>query len=93
MNWCCMGFEGHCLAAGGRGFSVLVSTRDGPAPSFILQHRALDPGAEVPPSTSPLSFVSDVKIRFCPWCGVNLSKWYRRTFGELDRSDLQVGGF
>ena len=90
MKWCCGVFQGWFQEAGKRGLGVFVSTRDGPEPAFILQYRALDPGATVPYTDSPLSFVSDMHIHFCPWCGANLKKVYRSTFHELDRSELRV---
>jgi hypothetical protein len=90
MKWCCMGFQGHVAAAGTRGFGAFASRRDSSEPTFILQHRALDRGALVPRTESPLSSVTDVQIRFCPRCGVNLKKWYTASLGEIDRSELQI---
>jgi hypothetical protein len=89
MKWCCKVFEGWFQEAGKRGLGVF-GTSEGSELAFILQFRALDPGAPVPRSTSPLSSVSDVHIHFCPWCGADLKKMYRDTFRELDRSELQV---
>jgi len=59
-------------------------------PAFILQYRALDPGSPIPDTNYPLSTVSDMHIQFCPWCGVRLKEFYRRTYHELDRSALRV---
>jgi hypothetical protein len=90
MKWCCKVFQGWFEGAGERGFGVFVSTHDDPEPAFILQYRALDPGVPVPQTDFPLSFVSDVHIHFCPWCGADLKRAYRDSFRELDRSELQV---
>ncbi len=90
MKWCCEVFHGWFDEAGKRGLGVFVSMQDDSEPAFILQYRALDPGASVPYTDFPLSFVSQVHIRFCPWCGARLIKAYRTTTRELDRSDLQV---
>jgi hypothetical protein len=89
MKWCCKVFEGWFQQAGQRGLGVF-GTSEGPETAFILQFRALDPGAPLQHSTSLLSSVSDVHIHFCPWCGADLKKTYRDTFGDLDRSELQV---
>jgi len=90
MKWCCMGFEGNFQTAGARGFGVFVSKRSGSEPEFILQHRSLDPGAPTPNFEYPISLVSDVRMRFCPWCGVSLRDWYRSATEDLDRSELKV---
>jgi len=92
MKWCCMGFEGNFQMAGARGFGTFVSRKDGQEPSFILQHRAVDPGVVVPNSGHPLSLVSDIHIQFCPWCGVKLRDFYKGSLAELDLSNLAVGG-
>jgi hypothetical protein len=67
-----------------------VTTQGNSEPVFILQHRALEPGGPVPYTDFALSSVSDVHIHFCPWCGVDLRKWYRDNFRDLDRSELRV---
>lgn len=90
MKWCCMGFQAHVLAAGSRGSGIFVSTRDTSEPAFILQFRALEPGAAVPQTESPLSSITDLQIQFCPWCGANLKKVYGDAYKDLDRSYLQV---
>jgi hypothetical protein len=90
MKWCCKVFQGWFEEAGKRGLGVFVSTKGDPEPAFILQYRALDPGVPAPQPDSPLSFVSDVRIHFCPWCGADLKRSYRDRFPELDRSELQV---
>jgi len=89
MKCCCAVFEGWLSQAGKRGLGVF-GTNEGSEPAFILQFRALEPGAPLPLTESPLSSVSDVQIQFCPWCGANLGKAYRDVFRELDRSELRV---
>ena len=90
MKWCCLGFQGNFQKAGTRGFGVFVTTQNGPEPEFVLQHRAVDPGKSVTSLDYPVSLVSDMQLQFCPWCGVKLKDWYRKTFKELDRPDLKV---
>ena len=88
-KWCCAGLEGHFRMTGMRGFSVFVAAA-GANSAFILQHRAVEPGAATPNSDQPLSVVSDVQIQFCPWCGVRLQKHYQERLQDLDRSDLRI---
>lgn len=90
MKWCCMGFKGNFEMAGSRGFGMFVSTKDGPEPIFILQHRALDEHSPLPNTTYPITVVTDARIQFCPWCGVRLKQFYGDSYGKLDRSDLRV---
>jgi len=90
MRWCCEVFQGWFGEAGKRGLGIFVATQGDSDPTFILQYRALDPGAPPPHTDFPLSTVSEVGILFCPWCGANLWKSYRDSFVELDRSELRV---
>ena len=90
MKWCCMGFQGNFQIAGSRGFGIFVSTKDGSEPSLILQHRSLDERSSAPNRNYPISLVTDVRIQFCPWCGVRLKQFYWDSYRELDRSDLRV---
>jgi hypothetical protein len=90
MEWCCQVFRGWLGHAGHRGLGVFVSTEKDPSPSFILQFRAQQPGEPIPHTQNPLSSVLDVNIHFCPWCGTNLDKFYRKTFNELNRPGLRV---
>jgi hypothetical protein len=90
MKWCCLGFEGHFQMAGFRGFSIFVSTKNRQNPVFIMQHRTLDPGVDIPNTEHALTIVSDIQISFCPWCGSGLHKFYRKHYQELDRRELNV---
>lgn len=90
MKWCCVGFEGNFQMAGSRGFSIFVSTKNRQNPVFIMQHRTLDPGVAIPNTEQALTIVSDIQISFCPWCGTDLHKFYRKRYQELDRHELEV---
>jgi hypothetical protein len=85
-----MGFEGNFQMAGFRGFAIFVSTKNRQNPVFIMQHRTLDPGVAIPNTEQALTIVSDIQIGFCPWCGMNLHKFYRKRYQELDRHELEV---
>ncbi len=91
MNFCCMGFEGMLGSAGERGFGTFTAQYPEGEVVFVLQHRALDEGAEAPPfAPSPLSLVSDLLIQVCPWCGVELKEFYRNDLKKFDRTDLKI---
>ena len=91
MKWCCMGFQGQFEEAGSRGSAVFVSMQEPLRPVFILQFRAVEMDAIVHNTQTRISLVTDVQIQFCPWCGVNLIKWYGKVLKELDKSELQIG--
>jgi hypothetical protein len=89
VKWCCLGLEAATKGAGGRGFGVFVD--DTPQPAlFVLEHRALDPDAPAPAYEGRLSIVSQTGMRFCPWCGKELLKWYKNDLPKLVRKDLII---
>ena len=89
IRWCCPGFEFAFRQAGERGFGVFADTSASPV-LFVLQHRALDPGATVPTYSGHMSVITQVGITYCPWCGRELLKWYKKSLPELYRGDLIV---
>ena len=88
MKWCCPAFEGTFADAGKRGVGIFVDTNN-PIPMFVLQFRASDSPINLNHS-EPISSVVDVVITYCPWCGVNLGKAYKRNTEELARNDLRI---
>lgn len=54
----------------------------------ILQLRGRNPAHFQGPE--PLSLMSEIRIRWCPTCGRNLLKWYKRTWPELVRPEIPV---
>jgi hypothetical protein len=91
MRWCCAGFSNNVQMAGERGFSVIVEASENAAPEFIVQHRAVNLGTEFPVvSDVAISLVSDMRIAFCPWCGVSLGAFYGNSAKEIARNDLRV---
>ena len=90
VKWCCSAFQGHYANAGDRTFGVLVDKDSLNHATFILQHRALEPGDELPVSIQiPVSVISEVYISFCPWCGCALARHYKRWIEELRRSNIK----
>jgi hypothetical protein len=89
MNFCCYGFEDKFGNAGKRGFATFSIRWDDGAVGFVMQHRAMDIGAKTPFTESPLSLISEVLLRFCPWCGQDLDKYYGNNRSVI-RSDLKL---
>lgn len=93
MKWCCIGFSNNVQMVGERGFSIIVDVPDNAMPEFIIQHRAIGIETELPVvSDVPISVVTDMRIVYCPWCGVLLSTFYGNSAKEIARGDLRVGG-
>lgn len=92
MKWCCSMFETVFSAAGERGFSIFVNTRKFGEARFVLQHRAVACDTQPPTlnASIPVALVSDVCIRYCPWCGVDLPARYGMYIALLDRSHLSI---
>jgi hypothetical protein len=58
---------------------------------FLWQHRAIEKGRESEvQGPSDLSIVTDTGLLFCPWCGRNLKRFYRRCSDQLVRAGLEI---
>ena len=91
MKWCCVGFENRYKMAGERSIAVLVDENGPGEPEFLLQARTFDRGKEPSIHTAvPMSLVIDTVIKFCPWCGVSLWKWYGKYAHELIRPGYKI---
>jgi hypothetical protein len=92
IKWCCSAFKNSYDLAGDRSISVLVDRYSDGQPDFILQSRAFAMGEE--PSglrtSVPLSLVTESPIKFCPWCGKQLAKWYDRSIDAMIRPGLKI---
>jgi hypothetical protein len=40
--------------------------------------------------SSPVSVVTEAGMTFCPWCGVNLKRFYGKRTAELDRPGFSI---
>ncbi len=78
-NWCCPNFKEHASTAG-KGFRTLLVWRGRRPFSCYLEFRR--PEMQPPDSSEAI-----VEIRFCPWCGCNLSERYAssQTSGDEDQ--------
>ncbi len=92
--WCCQSFEQSYHMAGNRGFAMLVQEGMDGVLLFAIQHRCLEPDSPVPtlPPGMPISLVSELGLRFCPWCGKDLPKFYAGSGSALLRPALDIEG-
>jgi len=91
-EWCCMGFQGHVETAGERGVSVIGGFDSSGNPEVFLQFQSVDEGMEsgIPNLPFPISIKTDIRIKFCPWCGADVAAQYGKHLGEVLRTDLRV---
>lgn len=85
MEWCCKVFHGWFSEACKRRLGVFVSTQGDAELAFTLQYRALDPGALVPHTDSPLSSVWDahslLPLGVVPTCGNGIGTLFANSMG------------
>jgi hypothetical protein len=95
-SWCCAGFQGNYEAAGHRGFAVLIEKDDYLGTRFTIQSRAVDQSNQeelhthLLQTTFAVSVVAETGMRFCPWCGVDLKRFYGKRTAELHRSGFSI---
>jgi hypothetical protein len=92
VNWCCEAFKNSYDLAGDRSIAVLVDRCSDGGPEFILQSRAFEKGQEPPDLSTavPMSLMTESHMQFCPWCGRNLAKWYRKAIDVLIRPGFKI---
>jgi len=95
-EWCCAGFKGRYEQAGHRGFSVLIEKDEFLGARFSIQSRAVESSDQerfcraIKPSEFPVSIATETGVMFCPWCGVNLKRFYGKRTDELTRSGFSI---
>ena len=92
IKWCCEAFRNNYDLAGDRSIAVLVDRYSDGEPEFLLQSRAFERGQEPPDLSTavPMSLVTESRMQFCPWCGRNLARWYRKTIDALMRPGFKI---
>lgn len=82
-QWCCEPFKNAFTRGPNRGFNAGVTESD----DVALFWRPIEPGDEhlVRETKLPytMSLVAECVILFCPWCGRNLRKAYRRQLEKM----------
>jgi hypothetical protein len=97
MRWCCEAIQWQFENRKKRGIAVVAAPPSElhPRPHFQLSLRSIDDEA-VGKVQSPLAgeYVEQTlqtwaPIRYCPWCGVELGRFYSKTWSALyDESEL-----
>lgn len=88
IQWCCIGMKAHLRQSTERGFSVLCSKNEFGEIEFVLRYRAIDDGTILPVFDAPISLISEININYCPWCGQNLLKCYKKYIEKLCNQNL-----
>jgi hypothetical protein len=91
MKWCCAGFQGSFEVRDERGLFVFAGPTPGMTtePSFYIGTRPVDRADSVKLQENlsrlpvPVNLLCRTGLRFCPWCGVELVRFYRDTWREL----------
>ncbi|HUR98030.1 MAG TPA: hypothetical protein VMZ26_08210 [Pyrinomonadaceae bacterium] len=92
MKWCCIGFKAQYNCAGQRGVAYLVGRDSLGAPQFMVQYRAVEKGSESHIQVDILAaIIVETRIVYCPSCGVNLAKFYKKEIDNLDRDGFEIG--
>jgi hypothetical protein len=79
-SWCCPSFEAHFQSGGKRGISVSFKLREAGTVRPFLCFRSIDKEHESSAkSPVPITVEATAPITYCPWCGRNALRWYRRS--------------
>lgn len=89
MKWCCQGFHAHFYQVEEPGFGILVSPDYEEKPCFALVFKAVEKDTKFPILDFKVILESEAKINFCPWCGRNLARYYRKEILNLYRPDIK----
>jgi Clp amino terminal domain, pathogenicity island component len=74
--WCCADFRARCYQLGRKEdrLGILFLTQSRVGTFFRLEYRRPDRTPSEPIAAD------GIKLKFCPWCGCNLSEWYGSGF-------------
>jgi hypothetical protein len=97
MRWCCNAIQQQFENRKKRGIAVVAVPPNElhPEPRFQLSLRSIDDEA-VGKVQSPLAgeYIAQTlqtwaPVKYCPWCGVELGRFYRKTWEALhDKSEM-----
>lgn len=90
-DWCCLGLKRAFEYRNESGiyvFAELPHELLGHGASFWMGMRSIDvgdPPIKLVPSNDPglICIETTLPIKFCPWCGCRLARFYRKTFRQL----------
>lgn len=85
--WCCFKLRILHEAAGKRTFSLIVDLDNNGNPIFFIQYRAVEEGEDILKHyggiNAIISLIQESKIEFCPYCGRNLNKQYKKNIDSI----------
>jgi hypothetical protein len=88
MKWCCDFFEQMYISKEQRGFAIVLE--EDQEPYFSLQFRAVLEGKETDvKSNSPVSLKGKTAIKYCPSCGKQVLKYYKKYLNELKKISFE----
>ena len=90
VSWCCAGFAHHYKSAGQAGACVIALDVLGEV-EYVLQFRTFEIGSQSSVQVAPGTMITlgcDVGLTFCPWCGRNLRRHYRKVERQLVRHEF-----
>jgi hypothetical protein len=84
VNWCCQWFAQHFDQQGRRGPAVAMQPRQNGGIDCVLQYRAVAIGDLGAPETSAaVPLIYESHISYCPWCGRQLDRHYKRQLKKI----------
>ncbi len=92
MKWCCPVFKSWYENAEFRRFAFLVESSESGKPEFIVQYKSVEDKDidKLPILNLPITITGQLRIVYCPSCGKNLEKMYKKQVGELSRPNLKI---
>ena len=91
-KFCCVGFQAQHEQRHERGLFVYVLppvSRESAEPTFHIGARAVERArydslrVATRSMSDPISLSVSTGMRYCPWCGATLAKFYRKSWSEL----------
>ncbi len=102
LKFCCYGFEKAVQNSGKGGISIYSSPPIEIVPIFYLRCRSVDLGDKDELSSRlnmvifegkiiDFCYATELPIRYCPWCGKSLQRFYRRTWHLFQDTSIGEG--
>lgn len=97
-KYCCARFGEAIENAGKNGLSVIAQADINNKPFFIMIFRSLDNDdqkeyAEIVGKTGykkKVCLATELSIQYCPWCGKNLQRFYRKDWVNMVGERLEL---
>jgi hypothetical protein len=87
-------FSGELYICGRTGLCSSSGKGDDLEARFLIQSRAVakqdQERLKIASADVPVALLTETGLAFCPWCGVNLARFYRKRLAELDRPGLSI---